>query len=158
IVDSLWEKHAELLKRIRFRTTDPIQVYGQPPLDGTRKPTTTAEKDRTWAQEMLSESVRASSPYRRLKLVMDYWCALWFWPIEQAELLPDREEFLADVAWVLDTHVVAPPPEPGTQIQMFATTAPDEGKQLAMEYGFVDLNRLVARSPRLQLVEKLAQR
>jgi hypothetical protein len=22
------------------------------------------------------------------KLVMDYWCALWFWPIEKANLLP----------------------------------------------------------------------
>ena len=41
---------------------------------------------------------------------------------------------------------------------MFAATAPDEGRQLAMEYGFVDLNQLVARSPRLQLVERLAKR
>lgn len=29
-------------------------------------------------QELLSENVRNSSPYRRLKLVMDYWCALCF--------------------------------------------------------------------------------
>ena len=26
---------------------------------------------------------------------MDYWCALWFWPIEQAHLLPTRDEFIA---------------------------------------------------------------
>ena len=64
IVDGLWEKHADLLRRIRLRTTDPIEIFGQPPLDETRKPTTTAEKDRVWAQEMLSESVRASSPYQ----------------------------------------------------------------------------------------------
>lgn len=158
IVDSLWERHADLLSRIRSRTTDPIQIYGQPTIDQSRRPSTTADKDRIWAQEMLSESVRASSPYRRLKLVMDYWCALWFWPIEQTDLLPERDEFLADVAWILDTHVVAPQPDPGAQRVLFAETAPDEGKQLAIEYGFVDLNKLVAQSPRLQLVEQLAQR
>ncbi|HYD48264.1 MAG TPA: hypothetical protein VEB21_07950 [Terriglobales bacterium] len=36
-----------------------------------------------------------SSAYRRLKLVMDSWCALWFWPIEQARLLPERGAWLA---------------------------------------------------------------
>ena len=30
---------------------------------------------------MLSEDGDIATPYRRLKLVMDYWCALWFWPL-----------------------------------------------------------------------------
>lgn len=34
-----------------------------------------------------------AGPYARLKAAMDYWCALWFWPIEKAELLPDRQTF-----------------------------------------------------------------
>ena len=25
-----------------------------------------------------------AGPYARLKFAMDYWCAFWFWPIDQA--------------------------------------------------------------------------
>ncbi|MFO0680514.1 MAG: hypothetical protein U0234_00620 [Sandaracinus sp.] len=157
-IDGLWDKHADLLKRIRFRTTDPIQIWGQPPPDSDRKPTTTAQKDKIWEQEMLSESVRASSPYRRLKLVMDYWCALWFWPIEQAELLPTRDEFLEDARQILDTDVYEAPPPKGQTLDLFGTTAPEEVKQTAMEYGLVNVHTIVDRSPRLQLVEQLAER
>ncbi|MBZ0115604.1 MAG: hypothetical protein K8H88_01325 [Sandaracinaceae bacterium] len=157
-IDGLWNKHAELLKRIRYRTTDPIQIYGQPPPDSDRKPTTTADKDRIWEQEMLSETVRASSPYRRLKLVMDYWCALWFWPIEQAELLPDRSVFLEELRNILDTDVYEAPPKVGETLSLFGSTAPEEVKQTAMEFGLVNVHNIVAKSPRLQLVEKLAER
>lgn len=125
-IDGLWNKHADLLKRIRYRTTDPIQIYGQPPPDSDRRPTTTADKDRIWEQEMLSESVRASSPYRRLKLVMDYWCALWFWPIEKADMLPARDEFLEELAQVLDTTVYEAPPRVGETLSLFGSTAPEE--------------------------------
>ncbi len=157
-IDGLWNKHAELLERIRFRTTDPIRIYGQPPPESDRRPTTTADKDRIWEQEMLSETVRASSPYRRLKLVMDYWCALWFWPIEQAELLPDRSEYLEDIRTLLDTDVYEAPPPKGETLDLFGTTAPEEVKQTALEYGLVNVDHVIGKSRRLQLVEKLAAR
>ena len=157
-IDGLWGRHADLLKRIRQRTTDPIAIYGQPPPASDRRPTTTADKDRIWAEEMLSESVRASSPYRRLKLVMDYWCALWFWPIEQAELLPSRDEYLEELRRILDTDVYEAPPRAGETLSLFGSTAPEEVKQTAMEYGLVNVNRIVASSERLQLVERLAER
>ena len=39
-------------------------------------------------QEEVAASLEdGSSAYRRLKLAMDAWCALWFWPIEEAGLL-----------------------------------------------------------------------
>lgn len=38
---------------------------------------------------------------RTLKQVMDYWGALWFWPVREAERLPSREEWLGDLAWLL---------------------------------------------------------
>ncbi|MEU7116161.1 hypothetical protein [Streptomyces sp. NPDC046182] len=34
----------------------------------------------------------AGSPYWRLKRVMDAWCALWFWPAEQAGLLDGTDD------------------------------------------------------------------
>jgi len=157
-IDRLWDSHAGLLKRIRLRTTDPIQIYGQPPLDKDREPTTTAQKDAIWDKEMLSEAIRASSPYRRLKLVMDYWCALWFWPIEQADLLPSRDEFLEELAQVLDTTVLEAAPVKGKTLDLFAPTAPEVDRQTASELGIVNIHNVVGRSKRLQLVEKLAER
>ena len=41
---------------------------------------------------------RPTSPYRRLKLAMDYWCALWFWPIQEAKHLPTRRQYLNEVS------------------------------------------------------------
>jgi hypothetical protein len=157
--DRLWHKHAGLLAQIRRRTTDPLTVYGHThPLTG-QDPTSTREKDRIWQKEMASEQVRAASPYRRLKLAMDYWCALWFWPLGETELLPDRDEWLTDLALLLDSDVL-PSLEGGTgQREMFAPTMPaEEARALVEEVGFADVEKLIERWPRLQLVDRLAQR
>ncbi|MCQ9182896.1 class I SAM-dependent DNA methyltransferase [Streptomyces sp. IBSBF 2953] len=36
---------------------------------------------------------RKGTPYWRLKQVMDAWCALWFWPLEEIGLLDGTDEF-----------------------------------------------------------------
>ncbi|MBK3580363.1 hypothetical protein JHN63_42575, partial [Streptomyces sp. MBT65] len=36
---------------------------------------------------------RKGTPYWRLKQVMDAWCALWFWPLEEVGLLDGSDEF-----------------------------------------------------------------
>ena len=40
--------------------------------------------------------------YRKLKLTMDYWCSLWFWEYTDAESLPTRQEYWADIDALLD--------------------------------------------------------
>ncbi|MGW4436075.1 class I SAM-dependent DNA methyltransferase [Streptomyces sp. NPDC004596] len=58
------------------------------------------------------------TPYWRLKTLMDAWCALWFWPVQEAALLDGSHEAYvraAEVAsqsgeWVVST---APAPVPG---------------------------------------------
>lgn len=155
-VDRLWEKHTSLLRRVRARTTDPLAVYGYTPSGADRTPTTTAQKDSIWEGELESKQVRASSPYRRLKLAMDYWCALWFWPIASAELLPERDEYLADLALLLDTDVLGTLSKPGQQTMFAPTMAVDEAQALVKELGFVDVDRVLASSERLRLVEKIA--
>ena len=81
--------------RVRKLTSDELHVWPDP--TPNRAPTTTKQKDAIWQREMLSEKVRNASPYRRLKLVMDYWCALWFWPVTNARRLPTREEWWFDL-------------------------------------------------------------
>jgi hypothetical protein len=116
----------------------------QPPL------TTTEFKDRIFHQEMFSKNVRDSSPYRRLKLVMDYWCSLWFWPIQQADLLPSRAEFLFDLTLILEGNLFDANVDENGQQLLFPDTRP---KQLSLnmlnELGHVDVDRLCRENKRL---------
>lgn len=53
-------------------------------------------------QEELAAALRdGGSASRRLRVAMDAWCALWFWPMSEAGLLPDREQWLGSLERVL---------------------------------------------------------
>lgn len=46
-------------------------------------------------QEQVKASLEtASGSFQRLKLLMDSWCGLFFWPLGEVEALPRREDFL----------------------------------------------------------------
>ncbi|MFJ6379296.1 class I SAM-dependent DNA methyltransferase [Kitasatospora sp. NPDC092039] len=38
-------------------------------------------------EEVLADLLAVDTPYWRLKTLMDAWCALWFWPVQEAALL-----------------------------------------------------------------------
>lgn len=38
-------------------------------------------------EEVLADLLAVDTPYWRLKMLMDAWCALWFWPVQEAALL-----------------------------------------------------------------------
>lgn len=42
--------------------------------------------------------------YFKLKMVMDYWCALWFWDYDDAEALPTRREYWSDIEELLKVN------------------------------------------------------
>lgn len=51
---------------------------------------------------------------------MDYWCSLWFWPIDQANLLPTRLQYLTEMSLILTGEI---PQEEG-----FTLTSMDNGQ------------------------------
>ena len=53
-------------------------------------------------QQLFDTRYRRDNAYRKLKLAMDYWCALWFWEYEDANDLPTRQEYWADIEALLD--------------------------------------------------------
>ncbi|GAA1461803.1 class I SAM-dependent DNA methyltransferase [Nocardiopsis exhalans] len=61
-----------------------IDVYGA---DWIEQPENPLSRD-----EVKARLERKGSPYWRLKTVMDAWCALWFWPVQQAGLLDGSDE------------------------------------------------------------------
>jgi hypothetical protein len=155
-VEQLWQQHAEELKRVRRLTTDELHVWPDPAPN--RSPTTTRDKDAVLAREMMSERVRNASPYRRIKMAMDYWCALWFWPVTESGLLPDRSEWWHDLELLIHGEA-RPATEP--EGDLFPETIPQLRIDFRVErdrHGHLDLDALMQNNPRLRLAHELAAR
>lgn len=153
--EALWQQHSAELARVRRATSDELHVW--PDEGRNRAPMTTAQKDATYQREMLSEQVKNASPYRRLKLVMDLWSALWFWPITDADKLPTREEwwFVLETVLMGSASLVeaAPPTElfPGTLPQTMLDFTPQRDR-----FGQVDIDALTAALAPLQCSQRVA--
>ncbi len=162
-IDKLWNAHVELRHEIAEKTTDPLSVWGQPE-DNIHTPMTIREKDAIYEGLYLSHGAENASPYARLKAVMDYWCALWFWPIDKAEELPTRQEFLFDVQMLLGMDVIRVTGDKKNkgQLSMF-DLMPDEDPYVQEmierydRFGAVNLDRLRADFPRLRIANEVAQ-
>ena len=160
-VDELWTLHAEQLAYDRRKTEDALPVWGQEESTCLRR-TPNEWKDHIRNQGLLGVGTRTVGPYRRLKLVMDYWCALWFWPIGESGQLPTRDEFLNEVSLVLKGSVFQPglgPNQTGDLFgQEYAKHAGDLAKRITNEAGMLDLDQLFDQFPRLRIVDEVANR
>ncbi|WP_405959259.1 class I SAM-dependent DNA methyltransferase [Streptomyces sp. NBC_00868] len=79
-VEYLWDLVKLRLELSEQEISREIPVWGMP-VDADRS---TPVMDREAVREALQME---GSPYWRLKQVMDAWCALWFWPLEEVALL-----------------------------------------------------------------------
>ena len=86
-IDRLWDSVAEELhsRRGEYEGTLPVVWPGNP----------AALQDQTNQRPNLPDN------YRRLKLALDYWCSLWFWPISDYRFLPSRNQFLMEMSLIL---------------------------------------------------------
>ncbi len=157
LVDALWKEWAQQQTQLRQRTTDPLPVWEDPTgaQDGDWTPLKL--KDRIQEQEVLGRDVANTNPRLRLKWAMDYWVALWFWPIRQAGSLPSRDSWLLELSMILGDLEQGVTLEPG-QGNLFAETQP---AQLAVDFsdrhGYVNVQRLKLEFERLRLLESITQ-
>ena len=153
--EQLWQQHAAELARVRQLTSDELHVWPDP--QSNRAPTTTGEKDAVWLREMLSKKVKNASPYRRLNLAMDYWCALWFWPVTEAENLPTRDEWWYDLELLIQGNAALGDSIPSSDL--FPETQAGPRVDFAVErdrYGHANIDVLLDTNPRLMLAQSLA--
>lgn len=161
-IDELWEAQIRLRKEVDAKTQDSLSIFGYTD-DAEDSHTTIRQKDKIFSELYKSEHMKNAGPYARLKFAMDYWCALWFWPIDKADLLPTRSEFLFDMGLILEgtmDSVNVTDSVKGGQLSMF----PTEIEQMAMDiidtYGtdtIVDIPRLRQENPRLDLAARIAE-
>ena len=161
-IDELWKAQIDLRKEVGEKTQDSLSVFGYTD-EAEDSHTTIRQKDKIFSELYKNEHMRNAGPYARLKFAMDYWCALWFWPIDQADLLPTRSEFLFDMSLILEgtmASVKVTDSVKGGQMTLF----PTEMEQLALDiidtYGtdtVVDIPRLRKENPRLDLAARIAE-
>lgn len=162
VIDELWEAQIQLRKEVGTKTQDALSIFGYTD-DAEDSHTTIRQKDKIFSELYKSEHMKNAGPYARLKFAMDYWCALWFWPIDKADLLPTRSEFLFDMSLILEgtmASVNVTDSVKGGQLSLF----PTEMEQMAMDiidtYGtdtIVDIPRLRKENPRLDLAARIAE-
>ena len=167
-IDKLWKLTSDERKKIEEATYEPLSVYGHGET-GESSHKTIREKDTIYRESFKSERAQNAGPYARLKAAMDYWCALWFWPIDKAELLPSRQEFFFDMSLILEGNIRAVNvSSSGQMVFQFEEDGSGlrcvtEGDQLALEFkaqyadlGEVCLDNLRERSERLAIANQIA--
>jgi hypothetical protein len=124
-IDDLWAKHTSDLARDRAKTEDFLTVWPHTASAPEVKHTISrAQKEAIRKQGLLNADGDLATPYRRLKLVMDYWCALWFWPITASGSLPSREAWWMEVGAILEGNIVDLAPQATLDLQPTAPEAP----------------------------------
>lgn len=159
VIDELWEEQVKLRKEIELKTQDNISVFGKTD-DAEDSHTTIRQKDKILSELYKSEHMRNAGPYARLKFAMDYWCALWFWPIDKADLLPTRSEFFFDMSLILEGTMRAVDNKTNVQLSLFPTEIEELASEIVGTYGsdtVVDIPKLRAENLRLDLAYTIAE-
>ncbi|HLA27270.1 MAG TPA: hypothetical protein VJZ49_05195 [Syntrophales bacterium] len=157
-IDRLWQRHTEQCAEIRSKTRDGYRFFGYDDSNSHPNRLTTKQKDVIFNRELLSENVANSSAFRRLKLVMDYWCALWFWPIQRAGRLPSRDEYLMDLSLILEGTVYETVLAKGEQLSLLPDDRPtQQDLDFTNEFGHVNVDALCDGIEHLTIVRALAK-
>lgn len=178
-VQALWQEHTQALARDRERTEDALDLWPHDAganADTSAASISRAQKEAIRRQGLFNADGDYATPFRRLKLVMDYWCTLWFWPITGSSKLPSREEWWLEVGAILEGNVVDLAPQrgldflepsepqqllPELQGDMFGAVQPTlatrpVGANLHDKFGQLRISKLRQHFPRIEQVESVA--
>ncbi|PYP82901.1 MAG: hypothetical protein DMF61_24875 [Blastocatellia bacterium AA13] len=139
LIDRQWERYSERRARALKETDSTATVW--PTLSNSAA--AIAKGPSLEKQEQVrAELEAASGSFQRLKLVMDTWCALWFWPLDRVTDLPSREAFLASVRLLLGDE----PPGPNERSLVSARLGFEIDALLAAAEGRVPDAKMLADS------------
>lgn len=101
-IDDLLAEYYRFQRSINQQTATRQEIFGVPVTQRVADLQTYDEKER-----LADQRNRHNAPYFKLKMVMDYWCSLWFWDMRDARDLPSRNQYWQDIAAILDLDVQA---------------------------------------------------
>lgn len=124
VTEGLFDIVAADLAKSRAQSNDAITLWPGVEMPG-QKGLDFHEKERRKAKLIGEDHASNTLPYKRLKTAMDAWCALWLWPLDKADLLPSRQEFVNGMAMILEGGFTADGSLAAPSIDEFADPAPD---------------------------------
>ena len=124
VTDQLFETVAGDLAKSRVESNDAITLWPEKFMAGP-KGRDFHDKERRIKKLVGADHASNTLPYKRLKTAMDAWCALWLWPLDKADLLPSRIEFLHGMAMILEGGFMPDGSLAAPSIDEFADPAPD---------------------------------
>lgn len=152
-VDLLWKLWSGKLKELRRELTDEVTLFDY---ETKESHVDLNFKDNAYRKELSSSGKKTSSEYLRLKLAMDYWCALWFWPIEKADQLPSRSEYIQDMEEIL-IGTRTDLPDGSGQLMFIDFTNEEHPEGILSKTGIVNLEQFEAHHPHLHTVHQIAK-
>jgi hypothetical protein len=144
IAEALFDQVAEDLSKTRAAADDEITLWPGKVMLGNKR-MDFHEKARLNARLIGADHAANTLPYKRLKTAMDAWCALWLWPLDKADVLPSRAEFLQGMAMILEGGFTADGALAAPSVTEFADPAPDFLNLLAPDAPARDLFKAAAK-------------
>lgn len=171
-IDELLAEYYRFQRMINAQTSSRQNIFGVTVKQVAAELRSYDEKER-----LADQRNRHSAPYFKLKMVMDYWCSLWFWDMRQADQLPNRWQYWNDIATILelDTNkavdgILLQKGQQNlfvtdTQLSLAMDPAPDKVKEESAATDFMEAvveytNRkdLFDNNQRLSIVSELAKK
>jgi hypothetical protein len=148
-VERLWAEATDVLDRLHQRMRRPLRLYG------VNDDASAPADDRRAAEKILANP---DSALGRLRLVMDAWIGLWFWPLDlstgDAIALPNWRDWLT----ALELIIGAERAMPEGQLDLFADLAAIEAAEEARAVGRVPVDDVLAAHPWFERAHQLARR
>jgi len=151
LIDEHWKRYSETRDESLRKTACTASVWPM----GSASPEALEKGPSLDEQEGVQARLESSSgSFQRLKLLMDAWCALWFWPLQESDKLPSRDAFLSSAVLLLGDD----PPDPGQQSLMRARLGFEVDVLLrAAEDPVPDAEALAGAVPWYSVTQTLAQ-
>ena len=99
-IDELLTDYYKFQRSINQATATKQHIFGVPVKQIMAEMRSYDEKER-----LADQRNRHNAPYFKLKMVMDYWCSLWFWDVREADAIPNRRQYWQDIEEILKLDV-----------------------------------------------------
>ena len=152
-VEVLWEFTLRRLRIAERQSSRRIGLWGRADAGETAEASSVT---RERIEDYLSDPTNA---YRRLRLVMDAWCALWYWPLNKPNVAPPTlDEWIGALEGILGVGGKAAPAGAATLAEATTWEELDDAEQVELGFGGVrKLSDVKLEAPWLYLVENIAR-
>ena len=149
-VEVLWEMTLRRLRVAEAEASRRIDLWGRETQD---------DAGSTVSREDIEAYLAApGSAYRRLRLVMDAWCALWFWPLTTEVTPPSLDEWLGALEGLLGKQVRDAKGTDGTLVEGSSWAELDSMEKLELSFaGARRVESVVTEHEWLEVVRDVAE-